>query len=385
MLLSTFRALGEKKILSVICFCILSVMSVAAFWPFNPNPPNHIAWLGDENGLRFGGGGVIWSFKEFGFQDPLTPPDVALEIWLEPSQEKYATSLLSFSSRGNPNKFRLRQAYNYLLVLQEPFASARHMGMTSLWVPHAFHARKRSFIAISSGASGTTVYLDGVPAQNSSTFKIDPKGFSGQLIVGTAPTVDDTWRGKLMGLAVFDRELTPSQVVDHYQAWLVGRSEAVRSDQPAALYTFEERVGNIVHNQVISEPDLAIPATFSIPYKPFLKTPWREFYPNQAYFRDVLINIAGFVPFGFFFCMLFSSGRASGKTVAATIILGTFFSFTIEVLQWFIPTRDSGTTDIFTNTLGTALGVMLYRSETLEVLLRRFGSRASPNTDPEQP
>jgi glycopeptide antibiotics resistance protein len=45
----------------------------------------------------------------------------------------------------------------------------------------------------------------------------------------------------------------------------------------------------------------------------------------------------------------------------ATIALGAVVIFSIEVLQSFLPTRDSGVTDIITNTLGTAVGATLYR------------------------
>lgn len=381
MRLSLFRPIREKKILAAICFVIFCVMIVAAFWPFTFRPANHVAWLSDENGLRFSGGGMALSPRSFEFADSQSPAGASLEIWLEPSQEEYSTALLSFSSPENPEQFRLRQSGDFLLVLQEPFASRRHAAMTHLWVPHAFQVHKRRFIEISSGAQGTTVYLDGVPAETSPTFRIATKDFSGRLVIGTSPVVYDTWRGKLLGLAVFGHELTPSQVSEHYQAWLNGRPEAVRSDQPAALYTFAERSGSIVQNQIAFGPNLSIPVTFSIPDKPFLKSFWKEFYPSRGYLKDVLINIAGFVPLGFFFCMLFSSGQPSRKTVIATIILGAFFSLTIEVLQWYIPSRDSGTTDIFTNTLGTALGAMLYRGGALEVLLRWLESQTSPKAD----
>lgn len=382
MRLSAFRAIREKKATAAICFSIVCVMIVAAFWPFAFYPANHVTWLSGQNGLRFNGGGIVLSPRGFEFVDSQSPAGVSLELWLEPSQEKYSTALLSFSFPDNPERFRLRQSHDFLLIVQESFATSHHTAAKGLWVPHAFQAHKRRFIAISSGTRGTTVYLDGVPAQSSSTFKIGNQDLSGQLIVGTSPVVYDTWRGELFGLALFGRELTAAQVSEHYQAWIKGLPETLKSDQPGALYTFAEGSGTLVHDQISSGPDLAIPASYNVPYKPFLKSPWREFYPNQAYFRDVFINIAGFVPLGFFFCMLFSSSGASQKAVVTTIILGAVFSLTIEVLQGFIPMRDSGTTDIITNTLGTALGAMLYRGRTLEVLLGRLESRASLKASP---
>ena len=377
MNLSGFRTEGEKKALASLCLLIFGVMLVAAFWPFRLNPENRVTWLGNEHGLRFSGAGIVLSLKKLELPDSGTPAGISLEIWLKPSQDRYSTALLAVSSGANPEQFRLRQAGDALLVLDEPFASSRHSATTAMSVSHAFQAHQQSFIAISAGAKVTTVYVNGVPTKKSSTFRVTDKDFSGQLIVGSSPDAYDTWRGEFLGMALFGRELTQAQVSEHYQAWLHGRPEVLKNDQPAALYVFDEGTGDIVHNQMTSGSDLVIPQSFRIPFKPFLKSPWREFYFNRAYLRDVLINVSGFVPFGFFVCMYLSWRRASRKAVLATIVLGAVFSLTIEVLQWYIPMRDSGTTDILTNTLGTALGAMLYRSGALHALFDRLESRTT--------
>jgi hypothetical protein len=336
-----------------------------------------VTWLENEDGLRFGGAGIVLSSKKLELPDASASGGLGLEIWLEPSQEKYSNALLAVSSSANPNQFRLRQDGDALLVLEESFSSSRRSGLAALWVSHAFQAHQRRFLAISSGAHGTTVYVDGVPTKKSSAFRVTDKDFSGQFILGSAPDAYDTWRGEFLGMALFGRELSPAEVTEHYQAWLHGRPEVLKNDQPAALYVFRERAGNIVQNQITSGSDLVIPESFRIPSKPFLKPAWKEFSFSRSYLRDVFINVSGFVPFGFFLCMYFSWGQASGKAVLATIVLGAVFSVTIEVLQWYIPMRDSGTTDILTNTLGTALGALLYRSGTLQALCGRLESRTT--------
>src|SRR5215472_545566 len=151
MRLSVFRSLREKKTLAATCFVVLCVMIVAAFWPFILHPANHVTWLNDENGLRFGGGGIVLSPKNLQFADSKSLEGTSLELWLEPSQDRYSTALLSFSSPENPERLRLRQSRDFLLVLQVPFGSSGHTGMAWLWIPRVFQAHKRRFIVITSG------------------------------------------------------------------------------------------------------------------------------------------------------------------------------------------------------------------------------------------
>jgi glycopeptide antibiotics resistance protein len=86
---------------------------------------------------------------------------------------------------------------------------------------------------------------------------------------------------------------------------------------------------------------------------------------QHSYVKNVLINIAGFVPLGLVWSAYLSSVRRMRCAAAATVMLGFTVSFTIEILQASLPTRYSGMTDIITNTLGTCIGVALYHAIAL--------------------
>jgi glycopeptide antibiotics resistance protein len=81
---------------------------------------------------------------------------------------------------------------------------------------------------------------------------------------------------------------------------------------------------------------------------------------SREYLSAVMKNIVGFVPLGFCFYPFLWLRQGRG-TMLLTIVAGTVVSLTIEILQAFLPTRDSGMTDVFTNTMGTWIGALLYR------------------------
>jgi glycopeptide antibiotics resistance protein len=192
-------------------------------------------------------------------------------------------------------------------------------------------------------------------------FRLPARAFTGRLVLGDSAGQTDSWSGQLLGLAIYRGELTAPQVLRHYETWTKGRQPDLSEDENiTALYLFNERTGKVVHNRARSGVALFIPEKYEVLDKIFLEPFWKEFNMSRSYWESALKNIVGFIPFGFcvFPCL---SAHKFKRAALTTVILGTLVSLTIEVLQAYLPTRDSGTTDLFTNTLGTHVGVVGFR------------------------
>jgi VanZ family protein len=215
-------------------------------------------------------------------------------------------------------------------------------------------------------------YLNGVPARTFPGSRFASDCF-GRLVLGTSPRADDSWHGQIRGLALYGAELEADQVQRHFESWTKsGNPAATSREHPAGVYTFNERSGTEVHNAVSSGIDLEIPARYSLVHQIFLRPFWHEYEPGWSYWQDILINIFGLMPLGFVFYAYWTAARPLKRAALVTTLLGFAVSLTIEVSQSFIPTRDSGTTDLITNTLGTFLGVQLYRWSVARDLLARI-------------
>jgi VanZ family protein len=227
-------------------------------------------------------------------------------------------------------------------------------------VNDVFSSPKPVFIAISSADAGTVVYLNGIVVKKAATFTFSSQELSGQLVLGNAPNTSNNWSGKLTGLAVYHRELSPAEVLRHFaDREKSNHARLDSSERIVADYLFDEGQGDVVRNQVDSVTNLLIPARFFVLRQPVLERPWDEFRSDRNYWLNIAINIGGFVPLGFVFRAYFSAIEKVKRGTWFTVALGFAVSLTIEVLQAFLPTRNSGMTDLVTNTFGTVLGAIL--------------------------
>ena len=372
----------STKFLLLLCVAVLCTILTLGLWPFH-SPENDVTWLDNRNGLRFGRFSTVLGAGVFPNTGSPQEASVSLEIWLQPRRIWDSGTFLTFYSPGSPFQFSLHQSQTDLLLQTELLDDQQHTRTERLSLADLFSNSRPAFLTITSGAQGTLVYSSGVLAKAALRFRLPAQALHGRLVLGDSPGQTSSWSGQLLGLAVYQRALPASRVSRHYQTWTKsGRPEITTDDGSVALYLCDEHTGNLIHNRVASDLNLNIPERYKVADQIFLEPFWKEFRMSRSYWQAALKNIIGFVPLGFsFYAWLSAAGRMRRPTLW-TVVLGTVVSVTIEVLQAYLPTRDSGTTDIFTNTLGTWIGVVSYPAAA--PLLARALQRRLPVSTPRR-
>jgi VanZ family protein len=307
----------------------------------------------------------------------------SIEIRLQPERSDSSGTLLAFyrpASQAIP--FALRQSLGDLVLVrngQKPLDKRNRV-----YIDEVFSSAKPVFITITSSDTGTAIYLDGVLTKKVTSFKFSSSDLTGRLVVANAPNTNNSWSGQLDKLAIYNRELSPAEVLQNFHEKaeeLMNKTALDIGDNDlVADYRFNEGQGSVIRSVVNSAPSLQIPERFFVIHQPFLERPWDEFRPDWNYWQDVAVNIFGFIPFGFFFRAYFFLIRKIRRATWLTIAFGFATSLTIEVSQAFMPTRDSGMTDLINNTLGTTLGALLCASIINSIMKRDWFSRADVTT-----
>jgi hypothetical protein len=208
----------SSRLIEVVCAAVLCITLSLGLWPFHA-PGNEVSWLQDRNGLHFGRHATVFSSGEFRMTAAQSLPSGSLEIWLQPGRIWNFSTFLTFYIPGIPLQFSLRQAQTGLSLQAAGPDDPNHAHMRDLNVENVFRKTGPTFITVTSGTEGTTVYVDGLVAKQEPQFRVSRKAFSGRLILGDSAEQGDSWAGQLLGVAIYNRALTAAQVLEHYQAW----------------------------------------------------------------------------------------------------------------------------------------------------------------------
>jgi len=352
----------KLNLLAVICIAVLCITLTLGLWPFH-SPANEVSWLGNHDGLRFGKYGTVIGSGFFRISNPRDNSEASLEIWLQPKLIWDGGTFLAFYRLENRFKSSLHKSLTGLPVRIGAQYGQDDAKTAELNVSEVFGRKPRPvFITVTSGVKGAWIYVDGALAAAAPEFPLSAGDFTGGLVLGDSAGQPDGWSGELLGLAIYHRQLTAAQVFHNYAAWKrTGRPGIAGDERNIALYLFDEHTGDVARDKARSGVDLYIPERYQVMDKFFLEPFWTEFSMSRNYWRAVVKNIGGFIPFGFCFYVYLAAALPIKRATLVTVALGAAVSITIEILQAFLPTRDSGTTDIITNTLGSWAGVTSYK------------------------
>jgi len=216
------------------------------------------------------------------------------------------------------------------------------------------------FVTITTGKDGTRIYLDGrlVRKQRNLTLKI-PEGENARLLLGNSVYGRHNWKGDVLGLAVYRYPLSEQDAATHLKRWVNdGSFLFAKKYKPDMLYVFDEKKGEKVMDRAGGNVDFHIPSKMTILKKTILAFPWSRLMFNTEFFEDVMINLMGFIPLGFFLNATFAKAGEGFERhgVLITVFLCFFVSLFIEVIQAWIPSRSSDVLDLVLNTTRGGVG-----------------------------
>lgn len=358
----------EVKVLRAVSIVVLGIILCLGLWPFH-SPRNRVTWIKNADGLFFGRTGTVLSLGSSYAPNSDDFARRSVEAWVLP-EPWHGFSFLSFYNPGQSLTLSLRESDTDFELTGYVVKPDRTWEQAQLYVDEAFRGRALVFVAVTSGADGVSMYVNGIMAKHAPAMRIARGAFEGRIILGDAPLHPDGWRGDIRGVAIYNTELSRAQILSHYKSWeRSGRPDVTGTERIADLYLMRESGGNTVHDEVRSGTDLVIPRDYRVVDKVALEPIWKEFEVSPSYGRSAIKNIIGFIPFGFCFYLLLVTCHWR-RSLPATILSGFLVSLSIEVLQIFLPTRDSGTTDLVTNTIGTWIGAEVCRFVSPDRILR---------------
>jgi hypothetical protein len=359
----------RKTGLPLACLAVTISILLAGLWPFKFHPQNEVAWLNGQNGIHFGRLGIAYSQEAvYGPRGAIRPGGpVSIELAVRPGRElNHLARILTLYGGGSRQYFTLGQWKSYVILraasrgndLRSDFREMSARGILLENIPR--------FLTVMSRNGYTAIYADGIKVKEARNFSILPadSSASGKFVLGNSPTGNGSWTGELLFLSCYDRELPAEEVLQHFQDWLAhGTPTWSSGNTPALLYRFDERQGATSRNLAGGRYDISIPPTFQVLKKTVLRPPWEEEYFRRASIRDVVINVLGFIPFGFFFASWFGSlDRLRSKSnLFLVATLGGMISLAIELLQIYLPSRTSSFSDVVCNLSGTILGAYVCR------------------------
>ncbi len=332
----------------------VSAVLIATLWPFNFRQINN-ARLSPEHGLKLSATSTVYTAR---------PPDklsnihrftISLDLTSNTARANGYARILSYSLDPSRMNFLLAQWEEGLVFLLKNSTRTRPIHFE---VDKVFRRGETQAITVIFDGDKLILFENGKLRSQMKTGALNFSNWNRTypLVIGSEANGRFNWEGEIRTIAIFDRALNYDEV-QSLNGTAKERPESM--DTPLIFYDFMgTQIDDLKDHGKGIQADLAIPKRF-IPYKRTVldTTNFKNLWGDK---RDIISNIFLFIPLGFFLAAYLKfRGHNPHSAILLAIGLGFGLSMGIEVLQSFLPTRDSDLVDVITNTLGAGLGSVI--------------------------
>ncbi len=356
----------------ITAILIFFIILIAGLWPFEFKPLNSIRRLQNNDGILLAGNNLI--IEENTIFNPVLlsyhngAGILTLEIKLRPSSatNNRFSSILCFYDNKDPLLFMLAKWKSGLILRRRLLNTSGSYVYHETGISNVLFQDLTRFITVTMDETGATVYFDGKKSAVFPGFIFNPKRedlSNTRIMVGNDPRVSVPWEGEINGLAIYQSALNARDISVHYLKWSSNDYTYLSQENGIiALYPMNEESGQIIRNIITNRNNLIIPKHLVALKKSILSKPWVNFWKDHNFYYDLILNIIGFIPLGFFLQALFISNfrKTKLKYSIFSILIGSCVSLSIELIQVYMPARTSSLTDLICNILGTILGVVIF-------------------------
>jgi hypothetical protein len=361
-----------KYILSgIFCFFIISLLFFG-LWPFEFEPANQVFRLKNKPGLHFNNNSIVLEpvIKSHGtlLSQLNNDDEFSMEIKLIPSIKtaKRLSCIFCIYDEREPEIILLGKWKSHTILRRRIELAGNKTSSHEVSIPDSLFHDQSAIITVSMCTDGTLLSINNEKNVFFPGFNLKRKNqlFSNaQLLVGNDTNVKTSWNGEINGFAIYRRALKREEIERHKLLWNSNNfSKLSREKDILALFPMHETHGQVVRNMITGKNNnLLIPEKLFSIKKTILGGPWINFWHDERFYYDIIINIIGFIPFGLLLLALFISNNKTGYFFyAITVISGFGLSLMIELIQVFMPLRTSSITDLISNTIGTLIGVIIF-------------------------
>jgi VanZ family protein len=339
-------------------------MLCAGLYPFNFLQPNLVQWLPNEPGLYFDGLGIAFAEKAATIS---LKKAVSVEILLKErrdSRNRGPKEIFSFYDGAVSPSLLVGQWGRRIFIYSRFERNEGHKRYRIFRTQQPFPRGQAHLVTVAFDEVEKAVYIDGRLENKKNVMLKDTSDivFSGRFMLGNSPILKHGWNGEIKGLAIYNRILSHEEIAMHSRAVLEkGMRALVGTPGCLALYPFDEGKGKTARSILGDSRPLSIPVSLNESEYLKLRMPQNTIRTKRFNRSDIFRNILFFVPFGLLLAAVILKKYTIGyaATFLVVILAAGLLSFMIESLQLFLPLRYPGISDVFSNMLGSALGMSL--------------------------